>query len=249
MDFRPPSIDQGVDRAPLGGRPRRLHLLRAARRRRQRRHGDRPDARLLRGHLAVRPAARRRGAPTAPAPRDPLGCAPLAGAQRGEREHQLRASTPRRALPRVDRGPRRRRIEAAAMRLDERERVAVPVPRAYVHPARLSEPRSRAHDPSRQGFVEPPPVRRAPDRSIPGAREVAPLRPRRARPPPARPRRAAWQPPRSARPPQPRPRPRPGRCRTSARARGRSRTRARRARARAHGSAIRSPTERLQETT
>src|SRR5262245_11882172 len=54
-------------RRSVGRRPRGVHLLRPDRSRSQRRDGDRPSARLVRGDLAVRAAARR-GSPCPAAP-------------------------------------------------------------------------------------------------------------------------------------------------------------------------------------
>ena len=64
---RPPSIDQGVMAFIWAAGSRYLHLLRAHRRRAERRDCDRDHARLVRRDLAPRPPARREaGAPAPP---------------------------------------------------------------------------------------------------------------------------------------------------------------------------------------
>jgi hypothetical protein len=94
----------GRDRHDLGGRPRHLHLLRASRSWREWGDGNRAGARVVRGDLAPRAAARRgcAGAPP-PAPLDLTRPGEPDCAPRARRRAYARAR--HRALPRAVPGP------------------------------------------------------------------------------------------------------------------------------------------------
>jgi hypothetical protein len=98
----------GSHRAPLGDRPRGVHLLRPARRRRERRDGDRARARFVRCDLVLRTTPRRGRARPAPPATVERSATPLGGWCNSARARTTAsASAPCRSRPRAARARRR----------------------------------------------------------------------------------------------------------------------------------------------